>query len=179
MRMLRNYKDMFNPVPKSILYAYGEYSETVPKLRSLGVSVMAGTPTDEQLAKYPKPLLLVMDDLMLATSKKYLEDMFTKKSHHQNIAVVFVTQNLFDKNLVAARQNAHYLVLMRAPNSAMHIKTLAIQMFADKFREFLKAYEEATRSAYGYLLVDLHPSSHPELRLRTSIFPDDHHVIFT
>ena len=99
--------------------------------------------------------------------------MFTRKSHHRKIAVIFVTQALFDKKLNVPRNNAHYVVLMRAPNSALSIRTFAMQMFADKFRDFLHAYEEVTRSPFGYILIDSHPMSPPELRVRTNIFPDD------
>jgi hypothetical protein len=85
---------------------------------------------------------------------------------------------MFDKNLLVARQNAHYIMLMRAPNSAMHIKTLAMQLFAEKFREFMNAYNDATKEPYGYLLIDLHPQSNPMLKLRTKILPDEDTVVY-
>ena len=150
-------------------------SQCCPKA---GVLTHAGLPTDDIFGSCEKPLLLILDDLMLASSEQYLSDLYTKKSHHQHISVVFLTQNLFDKQLKVARNNAQYLVLMNAPNSALSIRTLGSQLFPGRVPFFLDAYRKATEGQYGYLLLDMHASSCPTLRLRTDIFPDDHTVIF-
>ena len=55
----------------------------------------------------PKPASVLycfgeMSDL-LSISEAYLSSLFTAKSHHQNFAIVFVTQNLFDKKVKVAR----------------------------------------------------------------------------
>ncbi|KAH7716849.1 hypothetical protein AAVH_15736 [Aphelenchoides avenae] len=169
---------MISPAPKQVLYAYGEYHEHVPTLEKAGVLTHAGLPTDDVLAACEKPMLLVLDDLMLALSEEYLSDLYTKKSHHRHISVVFLTQNLFDKQLKVARNNAQYLVLMNAPNSALSVRTLGSQLFPGQVPYFLDAYRKATEIRYGYLLVDMHASGCPTLRLRTDIFPDEHTVIF-
>jgi len=46
--------------------------------------------------------------------------MFTKISHHRNVSVVYLTQNVFDKNKYARTisLNAHYLVLIKNPRDA-------------------------------------------------------------
>ena len=174
LRLLKHYKTMFEPVPQSIVYAYGEKNEDlIRKLEKMNVKTHKGVPTDDYLDSNRKPLLLILDDLLEDINEKWLQSLFTRKSHHRNIAVVFVTQALFDKKLVKSRSNAHYVVLMRAPNSALSIRNFAMQMFADKFKDFLHAYEEATKSQFGYVVVDSHPMSPPELRVRTNIFPDD------
>uniref|UniRef100_A0A914LNA5 Uncharacterized protein n=1 Tax=Meloidogyne incognita TaxID=6306 RepID=A0A914LNA5_MELIC len=98
--------DLIDPKPISILYCYGEMSSIVPVLQRSGVNVYGGVPTEEILKRYPKPLLLILDDLLLTIDEKYLAELFTKKSHHQNFAIIFVTQNLFEKKIKVARQNA-------------------------------------------------------------------------
>lgn len=178
LRLIQNYRRMFNPIPKTILYAYGIKNDKVELFSSMGVKCMKGLPKDEQLENYPKPLLLILDDLMLETNTKYLSDLFSRKTHHLNMATVFITQDLFSESLRAARKNSHYLVMMRAPAATNEIRMLAIQIFGLRFKEFLHAYEEATKSQYGYILVDLHPQSPQELRVRTSVFPDDEHIVF-
>jgi len=43
-----------------------------------------------------QPTLLIIDDLMSETNQ-LVEDIFTKISHHRNISVIYMTQNVFDK----------------------------------------------------------------------------------
>jgi hypothetical protein len=81
------------------------------------VIVHAGLPSDEFLNKIPKPFILVLDDLMGEIEPKRLADLFTKKSHHNNFSVIFISQNLFDKAMRVPRSNAQFIFLMRAPVS--------------------------------------------------------------
>jgi thymidine kinase len=117
IRLLENYKQMFTPVPKHILYCYGQIGEHVYKLQSMGVHCMEGAPTDAQIEKFEKPMLVIFDDLMTCVNEKYLSDIFCKKSHHQNFGVIFLTQNLFDRAIRVPRNNAQYLILTRSLNS--------------------------------------------------------------
>lgn len=172
-KLVANYKTMFHPEPAKVVYAYGEYDSRVHMFTKLGAQVVAGIPNDEFIAQAEKPLLLILDDLMLNAKDIYLQDMFTKKAHHQNICVIFVTQNLFDKNAKVARMNSQYIILMRAPNAALHVRTLGTQLFPLQLDYFLDAYKKATSDRFGYLLIDLHPGTHTALRLRTKIFPND------
>lgn len=178
LRFLEHADSMVEPPPRSILYAYGEYHAHVPALEQAGIKTYPGLPDDEMLRQMEKPLLLIMDDLMLASTTEYLSDLFTKKSHHQNIGVMFLTQNLFDKNLKVARNNSQYLVLMRAPNAAKGISVLGSHLFPGKTGKFMEAYHMATEKLYGYLLIDMHASTDPTLRLRTDIFPDEFTTVF-
>ena len=43
-----------------------------------------------------EPILLVIDDLMQETDET-VANLFTKGSHHRNVSVVFLAQNLFRK----------------------------------------------------------------------------------
>jgi len=42
----------------------------------------------------------------------------------------------------------------------------------------VEAYKDATREPYSYLLVDLRPEQHEDLRLRTNVFPGETHYIY-
>jgi len=42
-----------------------------------------------------KPCLTILDDLLNETYSKDVCDLFTKGSHHRNITVILITQNLF------------------------------------------------------------------------------------
>ena len=153
LRLLENCENMFSPTPKSIVWAYGEYSPLIPRLERRGVVVHAGAPSDEYLKAIPAPFLIVYDDLMGDIDAKRLADLFTKKAHHNNFCVIFLAQNLFDKAMRVPRSNAQYLVLMRAPNDMLSIRNLAAQIFPRESAYFLGAYKQACAHPYGYLLV--------------------------
>lgn len=172
LKLIKEARDLIEPEPASILYCFGEYSSIVPVLNKLGVGLYSGVPSEDIIDKLPKPSLIILDDLLYSIDEKYLSEIATKKSHHHNFGFIFVTQSLFEKKLKVARQNSMYIVLMRAPNSALAIRNLGIQIFP-KLNYFLDSYREATRELYSYLFIDLHPSSDPMLRLRTNIFKDD------
>jgi len=63
-------------------------------------------------------------------TNQLVANVFTKISHHRNIGVVYLTQNLFDKNKYARTisLNAHYPVLFKNPRDATQFATLARQM---------------------------------------------------
>lgn len=179
LRFLRNAAAMITPQPAAILYCYGEYSAQVPTIERMGIHTIAGLPSDEQLDAAGRPLLLVLDDLMLTATESWVSELFTKKLHHRCYGVAFVTQNMFEKSLKVARQNCQYFVLMRAPNAALGIRNLGTQIFPKQLQFFLAAYADATREPYGYLFVDLHPASDATLRLRTHVFPDEITAVYT
>lgn len=180
LKFIAEAKELIYPMPASILYCFGENSQVVPILQKSGINVYAGVPPEDVIKRQPKPLLLILDDLLLAIEEKYLNSLFTAKSHHQNFSIIFVTQNLFDKKIKIARINSQYLVLMRSPNSALSIRNIGVQLFPRQLDYFLDAYRQATIQPYGYLLIDMHASSDPLLRLRSGIFKEDEdRIIFT
>lgn len=177
-RMITNSDKIFHPKPKSILYAYGEYDGRIHKLQSKGVHVVSGVPSEETIDAMPRPTLIFLDDLMLEAKDGYLQDLFTRKSHHKNLAVFFVTQNLYSRAVQVARINSHYIFIMRAPNAALHIRTIGTQLFPGQLKYFLDAYHKATERPFNYILIDMHPSTPTQLRLRTDIMPDEEQTVF-
>uniref|UniRef100_A0A914HWF3 Integrase catalytic domain-containing protein n=1 Tax=Globodera rostochiensis TaxID=31243 RepID=A0A914HWF3_GLORO len=149
LRLLSCADEMFAPPPKAIVWAYGEYSAQIPELERQGIIVHAGAPSDEMLNKLPKPFLIVYDDLMGEIDAKKLADLYTKKSHHNNFAVMFLTQNLFDKAMRVPRSNAQYIFLMRAPNDMLSIRNLATQIFPREQGFLIDAYKQACAEPYG------------------------------
>ncbi|KAL3069276.1 hypothetical protein niasHS_018001 [Heterodera schachtii] len=153
LRLLAHASEMFDPPPKVIVWAYGEYSSQIPELERQGVVPHAGPPSEEMMKKLPKPFLIVYDDLMGDIDAKKLADLYTKKSHHNNFSVIFLTQNLFDKAMRVPRSNAQYIFLMRAPSDMLSIRNLASQMFPREHGFLMDAYKQACADPYGYLLT--------------------------
>ena len=46
-----------------------------------------------------EPILLIVDDLMQETNET-IANLFTKGSHHRNVSVLFLVQNLFPKKQI-------------------------------------------------------------------------------
>lgn len=181
MNLLRYNKDLFAPPPvssSSILYCYGQYNSYVPQLENEGMRICSGQPSDDLISSLDKPAIIVLDDLMLSLSERWLSDMFTKRSHHENFSVVLLCQNLFQSTLRIARLNSHYICLMRSPSAQLQIRNFGTQLFPRQLPFFLDAYKKATDVQYGYLFVDLHPTTNDYLRVRTNIFPGESTTIF-
>jgi hypothetical protein len=118
--------------------------------------------------------LLIIDDLMNEANQN-VYNLVTKLSHHRNVLVVFITQNLFHRNLHIRTMNlnTHYFVLFKNPRDANQVAMLVRQMCPNKSKLVSEAFEDATKQPYGYLFVDLKPESDERYRIRMSIFPDD------
>jgi hypothetical protein len=130
LKILEHADALFHPPPKAIgkyrkiainhnflVWGYGEFSNLIPELERQGVIVCSGMPSDELIKSVPKPCVVVLDDLMGEVEPKRLADAFTKKAHHNNFTVIFLSQNLFDKAMRVPRSNAQFIFLMRAPVS--------------------------------------------------------------
>jgi len=114
--------------------------------------------------------LLILDDLMSETNQ-LVAKVFTKISHHRNVSVVYLTQNLFDKNKYARTisLNAHYLVLFKNPRDATQFATLARQMYPNASKFAIEAYKDATSAPYGHLLIDLKPDQDERISRRNAV----------
>jgi len=110
-----------------------------------------------------QPTMLIIDDLMSETNQ-LVADIFTKISHHRDISVIYMTQNVFDKNKYARTisLNAHYLVLFKNPGDANQFAVLSRQMYPKSWKFAVEAYRDATGNPFSYLLVDLRPDLEDE-----------------
>ena len=173
---------IFSSEVKDILYCYNIYQpmfETIECENPI-VRFHQGLPTADvidDLGKDRRGVLLILDDLChKAGSSDDVEILMTQKSHHLNISVIYITQNIFDKrkcNRTISLQ-FDYIFLFRNFRDKGQISCLGRQLFPGHCKSFLSAYDEAVRKPYGYLLINL-SASHPydDIRLFTNIFDDD------
>ncbi|KAJ8020519.1 hypothetical protein HOLleu_40129 [Holothuria leucospilota] len=178
--LLSQVDEVINGPPEVILWFYGEYQPLYDKLATaLGnaIQFIEGVPQsfDEYLDK-SKRNLIILDDLMNETADdKKISNLFTKGSHHKNLSVILVLQNLFQQGRVSRTisLNSHYIVLFKNPRDASQISFLARQMFPEKPKYLQEAYRDATKRPYGYLFIDLKGGTEENYRLRTQIFPGE------
>lgn len=170
-RLVQNADHLFHPSPRKVFWYYSveqPWYNTFPN-----VTFIQGLP-DVTILNPNIPQLVILDDLMSETNAT-IEKFFTTYSHHYNASVIFITQNLYFKS---ARQksislNTQYLFVFKNIRDANQIKTLGRQIFPDKKNYLLDAYEQATNTKWGYLLIDLRSNTLDSMRLRSNIFPGE------
>ena len=151
-----------------------------------GLKFHRGVPTEEDLDEFTDGAhhtMVVLDDLMESVVKSVdVQNLFTKYSHHRNISVIYINQNMYasgpcSRNLSL---NTQYFIVLCNPRDVGQIDVLARQTGLGKVLK--ESYRDCVLSKrYGYQLISLHPadvsvaSDPPRLRARihTNIFPGE------
>ena len=92
--------------------------------------------------------LIVFDDQMIdPTRDKRIVNLFTRGSHHGNLSVIYIVQNLFHqgKGRRSISLNSHQQVLFKNPRDKLQVLTLAKQMYPGQTDFFLNQCEEAVK----------------------------------
>jgi hypothetical protein len=174
-RFIREATELISPQVDKIMYCYGEYQPVFNEYPD--VVFHEGLPDISQFDGQHK-ILLILDDLMSETNDS-VSNIFTKVSHHRNVSVMYLTQNLFYKSKQSRTMslNAHYIVLFKNPRDAMQVSTLARQMYPGQNKFLVEAFKNATEKPFGYLLLDLKPDTDEKYRIRTNIFPEERQYV--
>lgn len=165
---------MCNVKFERIILYYSEWQNGYKKLGD--IEFKEGLPQSTDYASDPRCKLIIIDDLMTESSSgNAIANMFTKGSHHNNLSVIFITQNIFhqSRNARDISLNAHYLIIFRNPRDKTQVSHLSRQLCPDNPKFVQEVYFDATSKPYGYLLLDLKQDTPDNCRFRTSIFTDD------
>ena len=146
-RLLRE-KQVFQTPPKKIVYTYDRWQPRFESMQQEGIQFYKGIPDTDQLSPwFPKGGVLVLDDLMEEGGQdKHVLDLFTKDSHHRNITVLFLTQDLFPPGKFAKtiNRNAHYIIAFKNPRDKTGIRNILMQMYHERWRRILELYNRIT-----------------------------------
>ena len=180
--LLEKAQKTISPPPQRIIWCYGQWQPSYfDMMRTMpGIEFNQGIPEDIDNADYldvSQRNLIVLDDLMAQSGKdnKRISDLFTKGSHHRNLSIIYIVQNIFHqgKEMRNISLNAHYIVLFKSPRDKQQISMLARQINPGKVQEFMRSYEDATSRPHGYLMLDLKPTTSDQDRLKTNILPGE------
>jgi len=90
-----NATEMIEPPPDRIYYCYSEYQPFF--INYPQVTFHEGLPAlGDEVFDGRQPTLMIVDDLM-AWTKQFVANIFTKISDHRNISVLYLTHNMVDK----------------------------------------------------------------------------------
>ena len=170
-------QEMFDVSPRKIHWFSGSNYETKDK----DISIYEGVPENFDMIE-PHDMV-VIDDLMFeAKRSNAVSNLFTRMVHHTPCTVIFITQNLFQdgKETRTRSLNTQYIVLFKNPRDASQITTLSRQMYPGKSNFLINAYKDATdKKPFGYLFLDLHQETTPNLRVRSRILPfEEPHIVY-
>lgn len=186
-KILENASGMFTVPPLRIVYAYSEYQPLfdVMKASITSITFYQGLPTRDEIEDFSEGqdhVILVLDDLMLKiTGSQECLQLFTVTSHHRNVSVLFLTQNLYPPGGYARTisLNCAYVILFRNDRDQRQILSFASQILPVQTEYFKDAYDKATKQKFGYLLKGLSQHSDKRYRLRTRIVPGEDTLVFT
>ena len=175
-KFIQHIQSVMSPTPEEIIWCYGEWQPVYDELSGV-VRFIEGLPTEQEQGH--KRRLMIIDDLMAETDDRVTK-LFTKGSHHRNLSVMYIVQNLFGKNKEqrTISLNSHYLVIFKNPRDASQITNLAKQIYPGKVKYVQESYKDATSVPYGYLLIDLRQDTPDHLRLRTAMFPGEYQTVY-
>lgn len=128
-----------------------------------------------------KPLLIILDDMMNdVKAAMKICDLFTRGSHHRNISVILIMQNIFHQSRYSRdiSLNAKYIVIFKNPRDKSQFNHLARQIYPDNPAELQRIYKEITQYGHGYLFIDLSQSVDDIFRFRTDIFAKDRTICY-
>lgn len=176
-RFLRHLEAMSDTKFCEIILFYSEWQPVYNELAELRkIDFREGLPRGDDFPENAGPKLVIMDDLMAETDKNVV-NIFTRASHHRNLSVFFLTQNLFHRGQREISLNSNYIVVFKNPRDRAQIAHFARQIWPENARFVQDAYADISGKAHGYLLFDLKQNTPENCRLRTDIFPDDRYTV--
>lgn len=168
---------LIHPPPNNIVWFYGiDTYDTRSNLRGDHIRFVRGIPEsfDEYLDSDKLiNTLFIFDDLMQeSVNNKTLSNLFTRQSHHMNVSVILMLQDVFYTGTERKTffRNAQYLVLFSSPLDRSGIYAIAHKIMPKRIRGFLNLFEMICERPYGYLFIDGRQSTPSDARLRTDIF---------
>ena len=172
--ILKNFKSLIDIAkPKlNVLWAYGQWQSlyTEPIADNVSVDYVNGLPMQDEISGHD---IIIIDDLMTELgNNKDLSALFTKGSHHQNLSVIFITQNFYHQasQMRTLHVNSHYIIMMNSPRGKSSLRHLGSDLFAN--RNFLvNAYEDATKEPFSYIRIDLTQQTPDKYRITTNLVP--------
>ncbi|KAK3718089.1 hypothetical protein QZH41_005716 [Actinostola sp. cb2023] len=177
-KMIRHRAWLFSRPLAAVVFCYGTWQSNYDDMkREFGADVVwhQGLPEDPY-ELFPKtPGLLVVDDLMgeMEQSHRRVASWFTKGTHHMDVSLIVLMQNLFPKNMRTASLNAHLIVLFPNPRDRSQFRRLAAQAFPGRPEWMPKALRHAQQKPYRPLIVDFSQRTPNDHRLRVDPFLED------
>ena len=167
------------PPLREIIYCYGVWQPSFDALEGLVTFRQGMINVPEDIPSDGANRWLIIDDLMSETSgKQDVNNLFTKYSHHHNISVFYILQNIFIKENVTISRNSQYLFIFKNPCDGLTITNLAKQTYPRNVKFLQDAFADATSTPHSHLLLDLKQNTDERMRVIGN-FGSDRMIAYT
>jgi hypothetical protein len=188
--MLQHQEYVFEKAFTKILLCHSapdkNYNEMAASLGGI-LEIHDGLPTDflenpETYIKDGDNTLVILDVLLQSIAASALtEKLFYCLSSHYRISVILCSQNIFCKSpkLRNISLNCNVIILTANPRDETQVQLLSRQLNASNPKFVLDAYKKTIKAKpYNYLVIDLHPTTDPKLKVGTGILPGEDRIYF-
>lgn len=183
-RVIKHKKHMFTPSePQVVIYAHSglEQENLFNRLKLVcpGIKFVVGLEPLEKIKWDPKIAhILVIDDLYReAINSAFVNDMFFRGAHHNNIFLMFVSHNIFapGKYSTDISRQSFYIALFRNKRDRVSMETIARNSVGLKSKDLHDIFKKLSeRTNYPYLLIDVHPQTPEDFSLTSCITPEEY-----
>ena len=99
-RLLSYANVLIDPAPENIMYFYAEYQDAFGEIQNLvpGIKFIQGLPDNIMDSINPETRNLFIIDDMMGEKDGVISKLFTIKSHHGNLSVIYIVQNLIHQS---------------------------------------------------------------------------------
>ena len=183
-KIIKNRKSLFSCMPDRVIYCFRVWQPKYDEIlnsdaASHEIAFCEGLYDFNKLTPDKGMTLLIVDDLMNSLCKE-LSEVFTIKSHHCNVCLIFVNQNLFQQSPWGRTcfLNCHYLLIFKIKRDRTPLSVLGKQLYPENPAAVLEVYNSCTEDPFSYMLVDIHPQSEHRFLLRDNIFEDEIQTVY-
>lgn len=173
INLINNLENLTDLKYKQIFWFYSELNAKPTTIANKAIKYHQGLPTDFTNSTL-EPILVVLDDLMYESSSHtpQVMQLFTRKSHHANISVCLLTQNIFNKGKFTRdiSLNATHIVLFKTPRDQQQYLYLFRQICPQQAASLAKIFKEISSEPHSYMFLDLTQSCHDLLRYKFNVF---------
>ena len=127
-------EQLIQPFATRILWVYSEWQHDYDIIRQWypGIEFEKGWRDEifDSLSSDQRNILVLDDHMGVASSSNSVADLFTKGSHHRNLTVIYLVQNVYNqgKSQRTISLNSHYSVVFSNGRDASQFRTMAYQI---------------------------------------------------
>ena len=171
-KFIKNRDCLMNPPPERIVWCYSIWQKVYDKIEA---EFIQGVPDLNYFDG--KPTILVLDNLM-GQKVDLVTSFFTRGSHHLNLTVFYLVQNLFFRGIRTISLNSQIVVLFKNPRDSQQVSFFSRLSYAKHIKEIETSFTDSTKTPHGYLLFDFRSETPDQLRIRTDIFREDQQFMY-
>lgn len=164
---------LVHPFPAHLFYMYNieqDFMKNWNETHAQPIKFIKGLDFDKMDTS--EPSLLVIDDLLLSTDKE-VANAFIMGSHHRQISIFFLTQNLFPNCPIfrTMSSNAHYYVIFHSQRNFRQVHTLARQIYVGSdLKRITQAYKRCSQQSRGFVVLSFAPELPDQLTVLTDFW---------